>query len=237
MMNMMTSSPPRILVVDDDPDFAQLLGDYLGLHGCTVQAAQDEPQLQSAVTTFAPDLVLLDQRLGHVSGTDVLRGLRAVSDVPCIIVTGASETMDRIVNLEIGADDEMEKTITPREMLARIRSVLRRRRREGDAPAVEPARPSWHLDTERRVLRQPGGAVCALTNAEFETLQMLHAAKGNPVSRAELCRQVFGRPFRVGDRAVDTIVKNLRRKIEPEASDFVAIQAVRTFGYVFVGFP
>jgi DNA-binding response OmpR family regulator len=231
------SNPPRILVVDDDPDFAQLLGDYLGLHGCQVQAAEDEPQLRSAVAEFEPDLVLLDQRLGHVSGTDVLRALRAVSDVPCIIVTGASETMDRIVNLEIGADDEMEKTITPREMLARIRSVLRRRRREGDPPAAEAARPSWNLDTERRILRQPGGAVCSLTNAEFETLQMLHAAKGNPVSRAELCRQVFGRPFRVGDRAVDTIVKNLRRKIEPETSEFVSIQAVRTFGYVFVGFP
>lgn len=232
----MTPTPPRILVVDDDPDFAQLLGDYLGLHGCQVQAAQDEPQLRSAVSTFAPDLVLLDQRLGHVSGTDVLRGLRAVSDVPCIIVTGSSETMDRIVNLEIGADDEMEKTVTPREMLARIRSVLRRRRRESDPPA-EPPRSGWHLDTERRVLRQPGGAICALTNAEFETLQMLHAAKGNPVSRAELCGHVFGRPFRVGDRAVDTIVKNLRRKIEPEVSEFVSIQAVRTFGYVFVGFP
>lgn len=232
----MSPTSPRILVVDDDPDFAQLLGDYLGLHGCTVQAAQDEAGLRTAVDSFTPDLVLLDQRLGHVSGTDVLRGLRAVSDVPCIIVTGASETMDRIVNLEIGADDEIEKSITPREMLARIRSVLRRRRREGDPPA-EQARPSWHLDTERRVLRRPGGAICALTNAEFETLQMLHAAKGNPVSRAELCRHVFGRPFRVGDRAVDTIVKNLRRKIEPEASEFVSIQAVRTFGYVFVGFP
>ncbi|WP_421996175.1 response regulator transcription factor [Roseococcus sp.] len=230
-------NPPRILLVDDDPDFAQLLGDYLSLHGCQVQAAQDEPQLQAAVLSFAPDLVLLDQRLGHVSGTDVLRGLRAVSDVPCIIVTGSSETMDRIVNLEIGADDEMEKTITPREMLARVRSVLRRRRRENDVPPPEPARAGWQLDTEKRVLRQPGGALCPLTNAEFETLQMLHVAKGNPVSRAELCRQVFGRPFRVGDRAVDTIVKNLRRKIEPESGDFVSIQAVRTFGYVFVGFP
>lgn len=230
------SNQPRILVVDDDPDFAQLVSDYLSLHGCEVFAVRDAPQLQSAVPTFAPDLVLLDQRLGPVSGTDVLRGLRAVSDVPVIIVTGTSETMDRIVNLEIGADDEMEKTVTPREMLARIRSVLRRRRREFDGPA-EPARPSWHLDGERRVLRRPGGAVCALTNAEFETLQILHAAKGNPVSRAELCREVFGRPFRVGDRAVDTIVKNLRRKIEPDASDFVSIQAVRTFGYVFVGFP
>lgn len=235
---MVMSNPPRILVVDDDLSFAQLLGDYLGLHGCTVQAAQDEPQLQTAVASFAPDLVLLDQRLGHVSGTDVLRGLRAVSDVPCIIVTGASETMDRIVNLEIGADDEMEKTITPREMLARIRSVLRRRRREGEvATPAESERASWSLDAERRVLRRPDGAVCSLTNAEFETLHMLHLAKGNPVSRAELCRQVFGRPFRVGDRAVDTIVKNLRRKIEPEAGDFVSIQAVRTFGYIFVGFP
>lgn len=232
----MTPVQPRILVVDDDPHFAQLLGDYLGLHGCTVKAVEDETQLRSAVESFTPDLVLLDQRLGHVSGTDVLRGLRNISDVPCIIVTGNSETMDRIVNLEIGADDEMEKTITPREMLARIRSVLRRRRREEAGSPAEPARQSWQLDTERRVLRQPGGAICPLTNAEFETLQMLHAAKGNPVSRAELCRHVFGRPFRVGDRAVDTIVKNLRRKIEPEASDFVSIQAVRTFGYVFVGF-
>jgi len=234
---MMMSSSPRILVVDDEAEFAQLLADYLGLHGCTVQMARDEAGLQAAVRTFDPDLVLLDQRLGHVSGTDVLRGLRAVSDVPCIIVTGNSETMDRIVNLEIGADDEMEKTVTPREMLARIRSVLRRRRREQEAPAADAPRVGWQLDTERRVLRQPGGGVCPLTNAEFETLNMLHAAKGQPVSRAELCQQVFGRPFRVGDRAVDTIVKNLRRKIEPKASDFVTIQAVRTFGYVFVGFP
>jgi DNA-binding response OmpR family regulator len=232
----MTPPPSRILIVNDDPGFVQLLGDYLRLHGYQVQAARDELQLRSAVDNFAPDLVLLDQRLGHVSGTDVLRGLRVVSDVPCIIVAGVSETMDRIVNLEIGADDEMEKTVAPREMLARIRSVLRRRRREGN-PSAEPARPNWHLDIERRTLRRPGGEICPLTNAEFETLRMLHAANGNPVGRAELCRHVFRRPFRVGDRAVDTIVKNLRHKIEPEASEFVSIQAVRAFGYVFVDFP
>ncbi|MDB5414546.1 MAG: DNA-binding response regulator [Rubritepida sp.] len=229
----------RILIVDDDPDFAELLAEYLGLHSCQVEAVHDVAQLPAAMRDFAPDLVLLDQRLGAVSGTDVLRGLRAASDVPCIMVTGNSETMDRIVNLELGADDEMEKTITPREMLARIRSVLRRRRREEEPAPAAPAVPqrSWNLDTERRMLRHPDGAVCPLTNAEFETLQMLHAAKGRPVSRMDLCSQVFGRPFRAGDRAVDTIVKNLRRKIEPEAGDFVTIQAVRTFGYVFVGFP
>ncbi|WP_424813056.1 response regulator transcription factor [Roseococcus sp. YIM B11640] len=224
--------------MDDDPDFSSLLAEYLTLQGFALQTVQDAARVEEAIGAFSPDLILLDQRLGSISGTDVLRRLRLFTDLPCMIVTNNSETMDRIVNLELGADDEMQKTVTPREMLARIRTVLRRRRRQEEASQPsEPARPGWTLDTGRRVLRQPDGTVCPLTNAEFETLAILHASRGSPVSRMTLCSKVFGRPFRVGDRAVDTIVKNLRRKIEPAASDFATIQAVRTFGYVFVGFP
>ena len=235
-------SQPRLLVLDDDKAFGEQLSAYLEANGCTVRAEQDARQLDAVMASFQPDLVLLDQRLGETTGTEVLKRLRERSNVPCIVITGMSDPTDRIVNLEIGADDEIDKTVPRRELLARIRAVLRRGARPAPpAPAAATAEPAadaggWVFSVIKRELWRPDGTPCRLTTAEFEVLRLLHEKEGVPVSRITLSEQVFGRPYEVGDRAVDTAVNKLRRKIEP-GEESTAIKSVRPMGYVFAGFP
>lgn len=225
-----------ILILDDDPAYCAAMSAYLESQGCRVVSIQDPGGLDDALLAARPDLLLLDQRLGGTTGTDVLLRIREVTNLPCIMVTGHSDAVDRIVNLEIGADDEVEKTVPPREMLARIRSVLRRYR--GQAPAVAagvPAAGGWQLSLARRELKRPDGTLCPLTTAEFEALRVLHEANGEAVSRAVLSLQVFRRPFDPTDRAVDTVVRKLRQKVDRENGDRV-IKTVRSIGYMFAGF-
>ncbi len=227
---------PRILLLDDDGAYAGQLAAYLEAHGCIVRAALTVAEFDRELGGFRPDLVLLDQRLGEITGTEVLRGLRARTRVPCIVVTGLSDTTDRIVNLELGADDEIEKSAPPRELLARIRAVLRRHG-EHAAPGAEDTvgwGGGWVLSLARRELRQPDGTPCPLTTAEFEMLRLLVESAGVPVSRATLCERVFGRRHEPSDRAVDTVVRKLRYKILDRGGD-PAIRTVRPVGYVFVG--
>lgn len=233
----MTGAPPDILILDDDPAYCEAMAAYLESQGCRVTTLQDPAALDATLSATHHDLLLLDQRLGSTTGTDVLVRIRARTDLPCIVVTGRSEAVDRIVNLEIGADDEVEKTVPPREMLARIRSVLRRyRNRAGHPPGqVAPPTGRWHLSAERRELRQPDGSLCPLTTAEFEALCVLHEAKGATVTRAELSRRVFRREFNPADRAVDTVIRKLRTKVDSLEEPRV-IKTVRSLGYMFAGF-
>ena len=230
----------RVLIVDDDCAFSDTLGAYLQKQGCVVNAISEPARCGEALRDGLPDIILLDQRFLGSTGTDVLRQIRAVSSVPVIMVTGLSDPLDRIVNLEIGADDEVEKTIAPRELLARMKGVLRRSRL---APLPqERAEPKsilgqWTLDMSRRVLSRPDGMTCRLTTAEYEMLACLHASLGAPVSRGVLSEAVFKRPCRIGDRGVDSVIKKLRRKIEISPKDPQSIKSVRPLGYVFVGFP
>lgn len=230
----------RVLIVDDDCAFADVLGAYLEKQGCVVSAIADPAKCGEALRDAVPEIILLDQRFSGSTGTDLLRQIRATGDVPVIMVTGLSDPFDRIVNLEIGADDEVEKTIAPRELLARMRGVLRRSRLapvpQGRVEATcNPGQ--WTLDTARRVLLRPDGTTCRLTTAEYEMLGCLHASQGVPVNRGVLSETVFKRPFRVGDRGVDSVIKKLRRKIEISPEDPQSIKSVRPLGYVFVGFP
>lgn len=233
----MNDTPPDILILDDDPAYCEAMAAYLESQGCRVKAIQDPAALDAALATARHDLLLLDQRLGSTTGTDVLMRIRARTDLPCIVVTGRSDAVDRIVNLEIGADDEVEKTAPPREMLARIRSVLRRYRVQAAsrAEASAPAAGHWQFRPERRELRRPDGSLCPLTTAEFEALCVLAASKGASVTRAELSRRVFRREFDPGDRAVDTVMRKLRTKIDAEDEPRV-IKTVRSVGYMFAGF-
>jgi len=230
----------RVLIVDDDCAFSDVLGAYLEKQGCVVSAISDPVKCNEALHDAVPDIILLDQRFLGTTGTDLLRQIRAASNVPVIMVTGLSDPFDRIVNLEIGADDEVEKTIAPRELLARMKGVLRR---SGPAPlpreraGAESKLGQWTLDRARRVLLRPDGAICRLTTAEYEMLACLHASRGAPVTRGVLSEAVFKRPFRVGDRGVDSVIKKLRRKIEISPDDPQSIKSVRPLGYVFVGFP
>lgn len=237
-----------ILLLDDDPTYSSELRDFLQFHGCAVSVVHDVEEFEAALPQVSPDLVLLDKCLSDTTGTEVLRRLRGQTELPCIIITGRSDQMDRIVNLELGADDEFDKSLPPRELLARIRTVLRRARAlqsrlppAKDASDRQAARSlsgpdgSWRLSLPRRELVRPDGTVCHLTASEFETLRILADAAGEPVSRAELSERVFRRPLAPNDRAVDTAVRKIREKIRlgngPDA-----IKSVRNVGYVFVGF-
>ncbi|NKC33391.1 response regulator transcription factor [Falsiroseomonas selenitidurans] len=228
---------PRVLLLDDDPAYGRQIAEYLEFQGCTVQVTQEPEAFEEQVRRSPPDIVLLDQRLGEVRGTEILLRLRQHSSVPCIIVTGLSETLDRILNLEVGADDEVEKSAPPRELLARIRAVLRR-----NASAAKPATPmrdrrqgGWTLAAARRDLIRPDGTACGLTGSEYETLALLWDQLGQPVSRKAISDQVFKRSYWPGDRAVDTVVMKLRMKIGTKDGHQV-INSVRLAGYVFTGF-
>lgn len=231
----MSPAPPRILVLDDEPAYGQQIGAYLQAQGCVVSVTQDPAAFGEEVSRFSPDLVLLDQRLGEVRGTEVLMRLRQHSSVPCIIVTGLSDVTDRILNLEVGADDEIEKSAAPRELLARIRAVLRRHATSSAGAPKTGVRDrkieGWTLSATRRDLIRPDGTSCGLTGSEFETLSLLWDAFGRPVSRAIISDLVFKRPHRPEDRAVDTVVMKLRLKVAPGS-----IRSVRLAGYVFTGF-
>jgi DNA-binding response OmpR family regulator len=232
-----------ILVLDDDRIYCSELRDFLQFHGCAVNVVHDVDGFEAALPSVNPDLVLVDKCLSNTTGTEVLRRLRSQSELPCIIITGRSDHMDRIVNLELGADDEFDKSLPPRELLARIRTVLRRSRpqKPKEVPDASAARPvvgadgTWRLSVPRRELVRPDGSICHLTASEFETLRILAEAGGAPVSRSELSERVFRRPLAASDRAVDTAVRKIREKIRL-GSGPDPIKSVRNVGYVFVGF-
>lgn len=216
----------RILLMDDDEQYGSSFGEYLTLHGYQVILTRDAWDIEARLRWEAPDLVLLEQRIGDVTGTSVLRRIRAVSGVPVIILTRMSDEIERIINLETGADDEVHKSVAQRETLARIRAVLRR-----SSMRAEPIRGVWTMLDAQRDLLRPDGARCRLTTAEFGVLSLLVAGQGATVSRMQLSRDVFGRPQSPGDRAVDTVIYKLREKL-----GVLTIVTVRPVGYAFAGF-
>lgn len=225
----------RIVLLDDDEEFCRSLAGFLEAHECEVHPVHRVEELEEVMRREKPDLLLLDQCLGESTGTEVLYRLRRSSAVPCIIVTGLSNPRDRILNLEIGADDQVEKSASPRELLARIRAVSRRAERMLGPAGVRPS-GRWHLDLNRRELRRPNGAVCHLTSSEYELLRLLWEARRQPVAREMLMQAVFARPFTPADRAVDTLVLKLRAKIDAPGQP-TTIKSIRGVGYTFVGFP
>lgn len=244
-MTRTDGTAPKILLLDDDPDDCAQLAGYLEAHGFSVATAQTRGAFAARLAEAEPDLIILDQKLGETTATDVLRALRARHDTPCIVVSGMADPLERVVNLELGADDEVAKSVAPRELLARIRSLLRRTRRMAEPTPALPADSGpagagpagrWVLSRERRELLRPDGRDCGLTTAEFETLRILVDRRSEPVTRKELMQAVFHRPWKADDRAVDTVVRKLRRKIAGDHGN-ASIKAVRPTGYVFVGFP
>lgn len=233
---------PRIAIVDDDDAFAATLAAYLELHRFEPVPMRTGEELLHRIGAEPFGLVLLDQRLEQTTGTEVLRQLRRRSSIPCIVLTGFSEPVDRIVNLEIGADDEVDKSTSPRELLARIRSALRRAAyASGAVPGTVAGRPetrtgSWTFSRARRELRRPDGSLCPLTTAEFDTFAVLHDRRGEAVSRSEISQSVFRRAYNPSDRAVDTVIRKLRAKLG-DGSEPEIIKTVRPLGYVFTGFP
>jgi DNA-binding response OmpR family regulator len=223
-----------VILVDDDPDFAEELTLFLEGHGVRCAAVIDPALLMPLLDEMNPDLLLLDQRLGTTTGMEVLRQVRAVSMVPCVFLTGMQDPIDRILGLELGADDYIHKTAMPREILARIRAVLRRTRTMQTAPPTAPR--DWDFRPGARELYRPDGSRCHLTSSEFTLLHALIGARGEPMSREALTERVFDRPYRPGDRAIDGLIVRLRRKLEPNPEEPTVIKSARQQGYLFSGF-
>jgi two-component system, OmpR family, alkaline phosphatase synthesis response regulator PhoP len=203
-----------VLVVEDEPKIAQLVRDYLEHAGFAVQVAGNGKAGLAAASRHRPDLVVLDLRLPDLDGLDVARILRRESSVPIIMVTARSEESDKLVGLELGADDYITKPFSPKELVARVRAVLRRfaLARQGD----ESVRAGDLLLDLARMEVRLGSRLVELTATEFQLLAALARSPGRVFTRAQLLDAIHGVAFESYERAIDAHVKNIRRKLEPD---------------------
>ena len=230
---------PHILVVDDDREIRDLLARFLRRHGYRVEAVADGRQMFAALGAGRFDLIVLDLMLPGEDGLSLCRRVRADSSLPIIMLTAVGEDTDRIVGLEVGADDYLGKPFNPRELLARIRAVLRRagevpRRPEEDRSGRFEFQ-GWNLDATRRCLHAPDDAPVELTAGEFALLLAFLEHPGRVLSRDQLLDLTRGREAGPFDRSVDIQVSRLRRKIEDDPKRPTLIKTVRSGGYVFAG--
>lgn len=224
----------RILVIDDDVELCTLVAEYLQAEGFTVEAAHDgESGLQRATAGDGYLLVVLDVMLPGINGFEVLRRIRATSRLPVLLLTARGEDVDRIVGLEIGADDYLPKPFNPRELVARIRAVLRRTRGDkGVQAAPEIVRVGEiELDPATRSVRRDGHPV-DLTSVEFNLLEVLLREAGRVVPRERLVNAVLSRKFSPFDRSIDMHVSKVRKKLGDTDAD-EHIKTIRGVGYIF----
>jgi two-component system, OmpR family, response regulator len=225
---------PHILIVDDDRDIRELLADYLTRHGCRVELAADGEAMFAALAAWHIDLVVLDLMLPGEDGLTLCKRLRTGSDVPVIMLTAIGDQTDRVVGLELGADDYVPKPCYPRELLARIRAVLRRR--VGATPAQSGTRlrfDGWVLEPATRSLTAPDGNAVSLTAGEFDLLRVLVERPQQVLSRDQLLDLTRGREAGPFDRSIDSQVSRLRRKLGDDAAEPRLIKTVRNGGYLF----
>jgi two-component system response regulator CpxR len=223
----------RLLVVDDDRELTDLVARFLRAEGFEVDCVEDGAAGAERASSGSYSLVLLDVMLGPSNGFDVLRRIRATSTVPVVMLTAKGDALDRILGLEIGADDYLPKPFNPQELAARIRAVLRRSApdaRRGDRPLVTAG--DLELDGRARTARV-GPRRLELTTVEFDLLEALAASAGEAISREALVQRVLGREFSPFDRSIDTHVYNLRRKLGtfPDGTD--RIVGIRGVGYLY----
>jgi two-component system OmpR family response regulator len=227
----------HILIVDDDRGTRDLLREFLERHGLHVSVARDGEEMQSILKSTTIDLLVLDVMLPGRSGLEICRDIRARSRMPIIMLTAVTETVDRVVGLEMGADDYVPKPFDPRELLARVRAVLRRPPMEGASKRSEPRTyrfAGWTLDCARRRLIAPGDVRVELTTAEFNLLQALVRSAQHVLSREQLMDLAGGDGTMSYDRSVDILVSRLRRKMEDDPRAPKLILTVRGGGYQFV---
>lgn len=220
---------PRLLIVDDDQELCAMLAEYLGLEGFTTQIVGTGPAALERLAQGGVDLVVLDVMLPELSGFEVLRRLRVASRVPVVMLTARGEEVDRVVGLEMGADDYLAKPFSPRELLARIRAVLRRMSGEGQQVHGVLQWGPLRLDLRARKAEVKDQDL-ELTAAELRILELLVRADTRTVTRDELMTQALGRRLLPTDRSLDTHVSNLRRKLG-KVTDRVSVQSVRGTGY------
>jgi DNA-binding response OmpR family regulator len=235
---------PHILVVDDERRIRTMLNRYLSDEGFRVSEAADGAAMREILDRDPVDLVLLDLVMPGEDGLSLARHIRQRSDVPVIMLTGKGELIDRVVGLEAGADDYMAKPFHLREVLARIRTVMRRAHPQPASSATQ-ASPTkelagdtlvfqdWRFDLLKRELRRPGGDRVPLTAGEFDLLRVFARNPNRVLDRDHLMTLVKGRDWAAFDRAIDTQVVRLRKKIEPDPQNPQLIKTVRGAGYIF----
>jgi two-component system, OmpR family, response regulator len=210
------SSSGQVLIVDDDASVRAMLADYLSSHGYVVAQAEAGEAMRAEIERSLPDLILLDIRMPGEDGLSLVRYLRSRYDVGIIMVTGSGELVDRVVGLEMGADDYVTKPFDPRELLARVKSVMRR------------------LDLESHRLIDDTGAEIPMTAMEFELLRVFATHPNRVLSRDQLLTLTRNREWEPFDRSIDIRIARLRRKIECDPERPQAIRTVRSAGYMFV---
>ncbi len=240
---MQSSKESRhILVVDDEEPVRALLKDCFELDGFRVSEAADGRSLLDKLAKDPPHLITLDLKLGGDDGFELARQIRASCNVPIVMITGKGDTIDRVVGLELGADDYIAKPFHVREVLARVRAVLRRYElvpaSEASLPRVDEERyqfDRWTLDIPRRELKDGTGAVQELTTSEFDLLALLVRRPSRVLSRDNIMDLLKGHEWSPLDRSIDSLVVRVRRKVEANPEKPSLIKTVRGVGYVFAG--
>ena len=221
-----------VLVVDDEPKIVQLARDYLEHAGFRVASAHDGREALASFRTGAPDLIVLDLGLPLVDGLDVARTVRKTSNVPIVMLTGRGDEADRVSGLELGADDYVTKPFSPKELVARVRAVLRRSE-QASTPADVVKAGEVTLDVPRMSVRVRDTEVEQLTPTEFQLLATLARSPGRVFTRAQLLDAVHGVAFESYERAIDAHVKNIRRKLEPDPRRPRYVLTAHGMGYRF----
>jgi len=228
----------RVLIVEDDRQVRETVADYLATHGYEVDQAADGASMRKALGAELPDLVLLDVRLPGEDGLALARWLRARHDVAIIMLTAAGEVIDRVVGLEVGADDYIGKPFDLRELLARMKSVLRRAEKSRARPASGASRRvpfgNCQLDLDRHQLIGSSGEDIALTAMEFDLLRAFAEHPNRVLSRDQLLTLTRNREWEPFDRSIDIRIARLRRKIEDDPDNPKTIKTIRGSGYIFI---
>ena len=232
---------PNLLIIEDDAILVgELLETFAG-HGIGARSADKWSAALAMLESWQPDLIILDQRLGAVDTLLMLPGLRALTSAPVLFLTGNRSEADRVIGLELGADDFLLKPIAGRELVARVRAHLRRTVRQ-DPVRRDPVRQDpvpageWRIAMAERRVYRPDRAVVPLTAAEFTLLALLAERPGTPIDREVLTQEVLRRPYRAEDRSLDNLVHQIRRKLGCRGAGEVII-SIRNQGYAFNGFP
>jgi two-component system OmpR family response regulator len=228
---------PHILLVEDARDIREPLARYLREHSYRATTAPDAASARKVMKSSAIDLVVLDIMMPGEDGLSLCRSIRETTQIPVILLTARGEEVDRIIGLEMGADDYLAKPFNPRELLARINAVLRR---QAVAQTISTSNGAtalaflgWRIDFRLRELRNPEGARVAMTSAEFDLLRTFCERPGRVLSRDSLLDLTQGRSSGSFERSIDVLVSRIRRKIEPDPQDATMIKTVRSGGYMF----
>jgi DNA-binding response OmpR family regulator len=234
----MTTQLPHVFVVDDEAAAREMVGDYLKMHGYRVTLCDGGASLRKCLRQGDPDLIVLDLNMPEEDGLSIVRDLKSRSSVPVIMLTATASPIDRVVGLELGADDYIAKPCELRELVARVRSVLRRSAAAasgaGGPPRTEPVRfgTKW-LDFEARVLRDEDGIEHPLTTSEFNLLKAFAEHPRRVMTRERLLDLANARDPDAFDRAIDVRITRIRKKVEPDPNHPRIIKTVRGAGYVF----